>query len=154
MKLRNDDRAVSATITYVLTVAITTVLVSGLIVTAGSVVEDQRRSALHDELGVVGERIAAEFTSADRLVQGGDDPAVRLQTDHPRRLVGERYTVELKTGSEPPCTRSQCLVMNASDVTVTVPFTTRTAVRPGAVQGGRVVVRYDRTNGTLVLEGP
>ncbi len=149
-----DERAVSSTVTYVLTIAITTILLSGLITAAGGLVGDQRAQATRNELGVVGERIVAELTNADHLVQAGTDPAVRLRTTHPRRIVGAPYSVELKTGGEPPCAHPQCLVLSTSDVTVSVPFDNATAVKPGTVDGGAVVVTYDRANETLVLENP
>ncbi|SIR13025.1 hypothetical protein SAMN05421858_1534 [Haladaptatus litoreus] len=149
-----DERAVSTTVTYVLTIAITTILLSGLITAAGGLVGGQQEQATRNELGVVGERIAGELTSVDHLVQAGTNPDVRLRTSHPRRIVGAPYSVELKTGGENPCTHPQCLVLSTADVTVTVPFDNATAVSPGRVVGGDVVIEYDRTNETLVLGEP
>lgn len=149
-----DRRAVSSTVTYVLAVAITTILVSGLIVTAGGVLEDQRERALRNELAVVGERLAAELEGADRLV-ADEDATVHIQTTHPDRLAGTRYDVALVARAPGPCDQYPCLALNASsvDVGVTVPLANETAVRATRVPGGDVTVRYEPTNGTLALEG-
>ncbi|WP_423744785.1 hypothetical protein V5735_01700 (plasmid) [Haladaptatus sp. SPP-AMP-3] len=153
-RLTADDRAVSTTVTYVLTMAITAVLLGGLITAAGGLVENQRTQAVRNELGVVGERMAGELTSVDVLVQAGDDPAVRLRARHPEQVAGRYYAVELVTGGTPPCSAQQCLVLSTDDVTVTVPFATATPVQPGRMSGGTVVIEYDAVNGTLGVTKP
>ena len=154
--LRGDERGVSTTLTYVLTIAVTTILISGLIVAAAGVVGDQRERAVRNELGVVGERLSSELASADRLVVPDADAAVRLRTTHPERVVGSDYSVALLASAPGPCARYPCLVLNATDPdeTITVPFATQTPVRPTSVEGGRVVVVYEPANGTLALEEP
>ncbi len=148
------DRAVSTTVTYVLTVAITTVLMSGLIMAAGGVLDDRTESATRNELAVVGERLANELVTADRLVVAGTESTVRLRTTHPTRVVGSSYTVLIRTGSDSPCDGPQCLVLSAGDVTVTVPFTTDTPAARSSVTGGAIIVRYDRSAGTLEVTDP
>lgn len=147
-----DERAVSTTITYTLTIAVTTILVSGLIVAAGGLVEDQRERAVHDELGVVGERIASELAGVDRLAESGDE--LQLETTHPRQLAGATYTVTLQASAPNVCSQSPCLVLNSSrpDVTITVPLVNETAVRTSSAPGGSVVVTYEPANETLALE--
>lgn len=153
-RFTDDDRAVSTTVTYVLTMAITAVLLGGLITAAGGLVENQRTQAARNELGVVGERLAGELTVVDGLVQAGDQPSVRLRVRHPRQVAGRYYSIEIESGGSPPCSAQQCLVLRTDDVTVTVPFATETAVQPGRVSGGTVVIEYDTTNETLVTRGP
>lgn len=160
-RLVSDQRAVSSTVTYALAVAITTILVSGLIVAAGGVLDDQRERAVRNELGVVGERLAAELEGADRLVPADEDAAdedaeLRLRTTHPPRLAGTQYTVALVASAPGPCDQYPCLALNASnpDVDVTVTLTNETSVRSTQVRGGDVVVTYEPANGTLALEGP
>ncbi|WP_135829047.1 DUF7266 family protein [Halorussus halobius] len=149
-----DRRAVSTTVTYTLTVAITTVLVSGLVIAAGGAVSDQRERAVRQELGVVGERLAAELEGADGLVADGNAD-LRLRTTHPDALAGTRYSVALVASAPGPCDRYPCLALNASDpaASVTVALATETAVRSTRVAGGDVVVVYEPDNGTLALEG-
>lgn len=152
--LRTDERGVSTTLTYVLTIAVTTVLISGLVVAAGTVVGDQRERAARNELTVVGERIATELVGADGLVAGDADAEMRLRLAHPERVVGTSYTVAVFASDPGPCARYPCLALNASDPdeTVTVPFVTETPVRPTTVEGGAIRVVYEPANGTLALE--
>ena len=146
-----DDRAVSSTVTYVLTMAITAALLAGLITAAGGLVKNQRTQAVRNELHVVGERMAGELTSADGLVQAGTQPTVRLRASHQRQVAGRYYSVEVVTDGKPPCSSAECLVLGTDDVTVTVPFATKTPVEPGNVSGGTVVIEYDATNETLAV---
>jgi len=152
--LVTDRRAVSSTVTYALTVAVTTVLVSGLVIAAGGVVSDQRERAVRDELGVVGERLAAELEAADELV-ADEDAELGLRTTHPDRLAGTDYSVALVASAPGPCDRFPCLALTTSDpdASVTVPLVTETAVRSTRVPGGDVAVVYEPENGTLTLEG-
>ncbi|WP_134672002.1 DUF7266 family protein [Halorussus marinus] len=149
-----DERAVTTTVTYTMAIAVTTVLVSGLVIAAGSAVSDQRERAVRNELGVVGERLAAELEGADRLV-ADREAELRLRTTHPARLAGARYTVALVAGPSGPCDRSPCLALNASnpETSVTITLANATPVRSTAVSGGDVVVAYEPENGTLALEG-
>ena len=149
-----DDRAVSTTVTYVLTMAITAVLLAGLITAAGGLVENQRTGAVRNELGVVGERMAGELTSVDGLVGAGTQPTVRLRATHQRQVAGRYYSVEVVTNGGRPCSSSECLVLRTDDVTVTVPFATTTPVESGRVQGGTVVIEYDTANRTLAVRNP
>lgn len=126
------DRAVSVTLSYVLTLAITTILVTGLLLSTGSLVEDQRESAARSELRVVGERIAASLMSADRLAQSGATTVVSEATA-PDRVAGFRYTVSLNG-----TTQEVVLETAASDIVVRVPFNNRTAVSESTATGGAI----------------
>jgi len=149
-----DERAVTTTVTYTMAVAVTTILVSGLVIAAGGAVSDQRERAVQNEIVVVGERLAAELEGADRLV-ADRDAELRLRTTHPDRLAGARYTVALVASPPGPCEGYPCLALNASnpDVSATVALVNATPVRPTEVAGGDVVVVYEPANGTLALEG-
>lgn len=149
-----DRRAVSSTITYALTVAIVTILISGLVIAAGGLLDQQRERAVRSELGVVGERLAAELEGADGLV-ADHDAELRVSTTHPERLAGARYAVALVATDPGPCDQYPCLALNASDpdVSVTVALANETPVRTTRVPGGDVTVAYEPENGTLALEG-
>lgn len=148
-----DNRATSTTLTYVLTLAITTVLMAGLLVGTSGVVDDQQRQSVRNELGVVGERLASEITGVDRLVYISADSEVTLRTDHPARVVNTDYTIAVKVDETAPCTHEQCLVLNSTQpaLTVVVPFSTEVAVEEGQVIGGDVVVEYDAGSRTISL---
>ena len=132
-----DERAVSVTVTYAMNLAIATVLLAGLLTVTGDLVEDHRESAARAELSVVGNRVAADLMSADRLAQAGDDPEVRVEAVLPSRVAGSTYTVTINaTPGDPHVALSPV----DSRLTVTVPFRNATAVRNGTVAGGDLAV--------------
>lgn len=154
--LRRDDRGVSTTVTYSLTVLITTILVAGLIYSASTTVKTEREQAAANELTVVGERLVREIVGMDALVDAGEDTTARMRVDHPRRVVGATYTVTLQPGGGDPCesTDRPCLVLVAEelDVTATMPFktATNTSLVNTTVQGGELVVVYE--DGEVAVE--
>jgi len=93
------ERAVSPVFGYVLTLAIATMLVGGLLVSAGGFIDDQRRNTAQSELRVVGQQISADVSAADRLARtdGADDTRVTRRI--PSEVVGSAYTVEVAVGS-------------------------------------------------------
>jgi hypothetical protein len=144
------DRAVSVTVNYVLTLTITALLLSGLVVATGGLIESQSERAIQSELDVLGQQLAADIESADRLatVGGNDGTEVMVETALPARVVGQDYRITVR-GSE--------LELRTTDpeISVTVPFTTATDVtakRP--ISGGNVLIRSStRTeNDTLEVE--
>ena len=59
-----DRRAVSVTITHVLTIGITTILISGLLIGTGTLLDSQKDRATYDEKSTIGDRLAGEITAA------------------------------------------------------------------------------------------
>ena len=151
-----DDRALSTALTYTLTLALTTMVMVGLVSVTGHLVTSQHKSATSDELSVTGERLVNELASVDRMAYLNNDANISLRTNHARVVAGAQYAIELQTGGESPCQRNECIVLNTTnpDVTVTVPFTTLTPVREGKVHGGPVTVRYNSTADQIYLEEP
>ena len=128
------DRAVSVTVNYVLSLAITTLLVGGLLFAAGDVVGDRRDAVVRGELSVVGERVVAGLATADRLAQSGAD-TVALDVEAPDRVANQGYTIgvngtagSLRLATEEPAVR------------VSIPLGNRTPVADSTVQGGDVRV--------------
>ena len=132
------DRAVSVAVNYVLTLLIATVLLGGLVVAAGGVIESQSNNSVHDELGVIGERLAADVESADRLrAAGGEDANVSVRSDLPNRVSGTSYSIEVD-GEDGEITLSS----QRPEVTVTVSFTAED-VGSTQVRGGAVVTVFE-----------
>lgn len=152
MTRRRDDgdRGVSFTVSYVLTLAITVLLVSGVVLAVGEVVRDQRESAVRDQATVVGDDVAATVMAADRLVRNGNDSSVAIRVSLADELAGTPYVVELTVDPSPAVVvRTQ-----SPSVTVRVPVQNRTALRGATVTGGDVRVTSLDGNETLtVTEG-
>lgn len=128
------DRGVSVTLSYVLTLAITTLLITGLLTAAGNVVEDRQDSVIRSELRVVGEQVATSLMTADRLAQTTDDTVV-VRTYSPDRIGGEEYQLRLDASNE-----EVVLETTNPDILVRVPFDTETAVSSSSANGGNVEI--------------
>lgn len=139
-----SDRAVSTALGYTLTLAITAVLISGLFVTAGSVVDSQRERATTDELTVHGERLAADLMTVDRLSRSGE--AVALERELPTAVGGGSYSIEVVEEADENETSQRIELRSARhDEGVSVRFVTQrdVIVESGSVAGGTVVIGFD-----------
>lgn len=143
-----DDRAVSTALGYVLSLAVASMVVVGLLAGAGGFVGDQRERAVRTEFDVLGQRVAADLATVDRLAVAGENASVTVESDLPRTVAGTQYEVRVvgdASGAE--------VVLHAADpaVTVRVPVTNRTAVAPGNVTGGPLELTYDPTADEVVV---
>ncbi|MEF8856597.1 MAG: hypothetical protein V5A16_04160 [Haloplanus sp.] len=145
--IRRDNRATSTALGYVLSLGITALLVSGLLLAGGGLMESQRDQTARIELEVIGQTVADDLSSAARLADC-DSCELRLRIDVPSRVAGEAYLLRIVEVS-PPDTYRLALSTGRSNVAVNV--TTRT-VRPVAettVTGGTMIVEYDPASGEL-----
>jgi hypothetical protein len=130
------DRAVSTTVGYALALSITTILVSGLLISTGNVVDSREKMTTRNELEVVGERVVAGLMSADRLAttEGASDVAVSVTL--PTTVAGNRYSIEIGTTK---------VIIEADSVrtSVTVPVDTSTTLSTGTVSGGSIRIVLD-----------
>jgi hypothetical protein len=145
-----DDRAISTALSQTLIVAITTVLVVGLLSATVGFVDDQRRQAARDELTVIGERMAEELVSVDALADGNS--TVVLKTDHARRVAGDYYDVTLTDDDDRCGTANPCLVVESDQVRrdPVVPIDLDTPVTESSAPGGRV--QFVADGSTIRLE--
>jgi hypothetical protein len=145
----DDERAASITLNYVLAIAISAVLVTGLLIAGGNFVEGEQESVVRNELSVVGQRLAADIERVDRMVAAGDGvTTARLNRSLPTAAVGERYDVELDASSEPELV----LTADGADVSVSVPISNRTALSDSTVGSGSVAVVYDSDTEEIRLD--
>jgi hypothetical protein len=140
------SRGVSTTLGYVLNLGVAAILVTTLMVAAGSLVETQRDRALDTELNVIGDRIASDLAAVDRLARASDDGYVRYEVEVPRRVVGITYDVRINQSGN----GTVVLTADRSDVTVSVDFDSQTTVEPATRQGGPFTLVYE--NGTVEAE--
>jgi hypothetical protein len=94
MRSRERNRAVSVAVTHALTVAISTVLVSGLIIGAGTLLESQEQSVSEDQIEEIGSDAVTYITTFDRMNTTGDNVKMTAEPDYPDRIVGS-YQYEL-----------------------------------------------------------
>ena len=137
------SRGVSTTVGYVLNLGVATILVTTLLLSAGTLVEDQRERAARTELRVVGERVSANLAAADRLARASDGGSVRFAVRVPPRVVGSPYEIRLnQSGNE-----RVVLVAENPDVRVSVPFESQTTVPAANHTGGDFVLVYNGSEG-------
>ncbi|WP_207588612.1 DUF7266 family protein [Halomontanus rarus] len=159
-RLRGDDRAVSVAITHVLTIGITAILISGLMIGAGSMLDSEKERGAKTSLETTGERLAGEIASVDRSATGSD--TVTLRVDHPRRVSGSSYSIDMNSDADGDCSSflleesETCLTLTAhsEDAEVHIPMTVEeSAIDTGAsVRGGPITVKYDGSTGKITLE--
>lgn len=133
--LATDERGTTTTLSYVLTLAITAALVSGILIAAGASVEDRRETVARDELEVIGQQLGSRLLSADRLVETGADE-VEVTASFPRSVAGSRYRIEVIDGS--PATLR--LEATGPGVTAEVSVPVRTDLVETSLQGGDVSI--------------
>ncbi|MEF8936862.1 DUF7266 family protein [Halobacteriaceae archaeon SHR40] len=94
--LDDDTRAVSIAITHALTVAITTVLVSGLLISSGTLLESQEERVGDDQLSEIGSDVVSYINEFDRLNGTGTEVTATVTPNYPDRIVGTYvYNIEL-----------------------------------------------------------
>lgn len=128
----DDARGVSTTLSYVLTLAMTALLISGLLIGAGTLVEDRRESVARDELRVIGQHVSSRLMAADRLAATGPTE-LAVEGEFPSRVAGSTYTVTVNASGTRPHLR---LTAGDVDATVEVAFVTRKPVVETTVVGG------------------
>lgn len=130
---RRQDRGTATTLSYVLTLGITALLISGLIAAAGGTVDRQREDTAREAMEVVGQQLASRLMAADRLAESGASD-VTIRGEYPETLAGVGYTITVTGGSPTTIELSSAQL----DITVTVTAATRTPVSNVSVSGGDV----------------
>lgn len=150
MTLARDRRGTSTALGYVLSLGISAVLITGLIVAGGGVMQDQREQSARTELAVVGQTIADDLASAARLADC-DSCELSLRIDVPARVAGESYLVEVVEVDEadPQYLYRLDLRTGRSDVQESVRVRTRLPVAETSVAGGSLLVEYDSGAGVM-----
>lgn len=145
-RLRRDERGVSVTVGYVLTLAIGAVLLSGVVIGVGGVVDAQTDRTVQSDLSVLGQTAAANVESADRLAHAAeaDRPAavgarnatVSVSVDLPTRVAGAPYGITVDDDAV-------TLRTERPEAALEVPHTARLNVTPTTVRGGPIRIEYD-----------
>lgn len=151
LAFRSDDRAVSVTVGYVLTLAIGAVVLSGVVIGVSGVIDSQTDRTIGGDLAVVGQTTVANLESADRLARAADpdgeengEVTVSIDVDLPTRVAGLPYRIAFD-GEENAVT----LRTDNPDASVTVPHTAGLDVAETSVRGGPLRVAYTSETGQL-----
>lgn len=148
----DQDRAVSVTVGYVLNLAVASLLLTGLFVAGGSFVQSEREAAIEGELTVVGERVAADLMTVDRLANASENPSeltVERRAELPTRVSGVEYTVSLVPDGGADGAHLLRLESDRVDVVVEIPVRAAEPVDETTVEGGDVTIEWD--DGAVVI---
>ncbi|MEF8772012.1 DUF7266 family protein [Halodesulfurarchaeum sp.] len=137
------NRGVSTVVGYVLNLGIATILVTGLLVSGGGLVDDQRERTARSQMDVIGNRIAADLETADRLLRTGNG-SVTVRSDLPPTVVGSQYQVDVVASNGTAILRVET---TRPSVIRTVPVRNVTPVQPVSITGGDLII--DGRNGSL-----
>lgn len=144
-EIRPDERAVASTLSYALTLSITTILLVGVLAGAGSLVDGQQDRAIESGLVVQGERLAADLMTVDRLSRTGSAERVEVRTDLPLRVAGENYRVEITEDGE----GNDVIGLHSDAIDVTVDFTVERGIVAERLTGGAVTIEFNDGTGTI-----
>ena len=154
----SDERGVSAVVSYVLVLGIVAILTSTLVVSFTPFVTNQQHDTTHSTLTVIGNDIAGDIDSVDRLAQTtGPSGTVEFRTRLPDRVGGSLYEINIE---QQDSTGLYAITLRTADpdVSTTVMVRTRTAIqeRTGAdaLDGGDLVFTEEEheDSETLVIE--
>lgn len=112
-----DERAVSVAISHALTVAITTILLSGLLVGTGSFVETQETRVADEQISEIGHDVVTQVHNLDQLSASGDDVTGNVELRYPRRIVDSyRYEIRLTDSGSDLLTGQQGIIVEVEDL--------------------------------------
>lgn len=140
----------SVTVGYVLTLAIGAVLLSGVVIGVGGVVDAQTDRAVRGDLSVLGQTAAAHVESADRLARaaeadrsnapGATNATVSVDVDLPTRVAGVSYRIAVDDDAVTLRTESP-------EATLEIAHAARLDVESSSVRGGPIRIEYDHGGG-------
>lgn len=137
------SRGVSTVVGYVLNVGVATLLISGLLIGGASLVESQEERTVRGELDVIGNRVAADLETADRLHRSANGTAT-LRSPLPERVAGTPYEIRVVGTATGAAVE---LVAQSPRITRRVPIANETRLVETTVSGGDIVI--EASEGTL-----
>lgn len=154
-----NDRGVSTVVSYVLTLAVVAILTTTLLSSFAPFVTDQQRDTAQSTLSVLGNDVAGDVATVDRLAtRAGPDGTVEIRTRLPDRVGGSRYDIAIENATAdggPPYDYEIWLRTVDFESNAVVHLRTLTPVeeRPGsdALDGGPIRVVYDSSADALVI---
>lgn len=144
-RLLPDERGLSTTLGYSLTLAMTAILITGLLIAGGALIEDQRERIAEEELSVTAEQLASGFGDADRLASTSTDGELRVTVWLPDRIAGGQYTITTEnhsTADDQPARATIVADAQAVDVTTELSLRTSVPVANRTVVGGPLVISH------------
>lgn len=135
------SRAVSTNVGYVLTLAVSSLVITGLLVGAGGFIDNQRQQTVRGELETVGQQLATDMGTAGELARtDGSVTTIELRRTLPSRITGLQYAIAIDDDAIELSTTDP-------DVTVRVPLSLSVDVAASTVDGGDLRIVYEDADG-------
>jgi len=137
------DRGVSTVVGYVLNLGIATILITGLLISGATLVSNQQERTVRAELDVIGNRLAADLETADRLLRTANG-SLTIRSTLPETVSGSSYDITVRDSDD-----GLVLDLVAEDPAInrTVPVRNVSPVKTGTISGGDIAIKGD--NGLL-----
>lgn len=144
MSFHDDTRGASIPVTHALTIAITALLMVGLLLGAGQFLEGQQQTVARQQLSNVGGDIVDQINTLDDLNASGETVTATLEPTYPRTIAGKPYTLALVTDGP----RSGTLHLNSTVLSrsIRLPVRTDTPLRQSKARGEEPTLRLCDTD--------
>lgn len=147
-----DRRGVSTAVAFTLAIGISIILIAGLLVSMGALLESQETRAIDSELATVGEGLAVDIEEVARMsdqVDRGDD-VLAMRIEAPDTIAGIPYSVRIRK----PTVDDVQLEIVTRDRSYTVDLVGAEVVEPGSIPGGTIWIVADTEGVHLQKEAP
>lgn len=91
--IRDDTRGVSVAVTHTLMLGITGILIAGLLLSSGSLLQTQEDRVAQQQVDEVSSDLLSHVDTLDRLNESGETVETTVRLDYPDSIAGEPYTV-------------------------------------------------------------
>lgn len=125
--MTRTERAVSIALTHAFTISITTILISGLLIGAGNLLENQERRAATNEFEEIGGDVVSHVNTLDRMNETGQDVNVSIQPAYPEQVANQPWQMEFADGDKSPFDTAYALNLSSSHYPYTVQYPINTS---------------------------
>ena len=148
-RFADDTRGVSIALTHALTLGITALLIAGLVLGAGQLLDEQAEDTTRSGLYDVSESLTNELVAVDRITGPGTNGRTTVHVGLPQRLGNDQYTVALVEQGD-----TGVVFANSSSPTMSakVGVEYEADICEQRLLGGPVRVVYDATEDCLTIE--
>jgi len=99
-----DDRAVSTAVSHAITIGITSIMLTGLMIGASQMVDDQRQYVVERGLEDVSSAVVSDLMRIDQF--NTTNAPMSFTADHPERIGGSHYSIDVHPGRVKPLSTS------------------------------------------------
>lgn len=149
MRFRKDTRGASITVTHALTLGITTILISGLLLSSAGLIQEQQNRVIESGFNDISQSVVNELLRIDRLAEGNVNSDITSRVPYSQRVGGVNYEIAIDTLPN----GNGVVTVKTIDGTIDVPVRIQTdaSVCEREVNGGPIKVVYDADDGCLTI---